>query len=362
MKIKCDVCNSVYQFPIEVNRHKHKEMELDGVPCNFWTLIDDKFSLLINNEKQGTFRFKDLYPNVIKELSLNEGNTPLIKYKKNLFFKEENKNPTGSFKDRGMPFLMNEVLYHKKNSIAICSTGNAAVSLVKYAKLYGIESIIFVPKDIDESKRKMLAAANYIIYSNDIIKSFEDCINYCNNNENVFNGFLSTNQSYLLGLETMSYEIYIQLNNKVPDYIIIPCASGGNVISQYNAWSKMLRNKIISKLPKIVIVQIDGGNPIEKGYNSNKSDELYVIDNPVDSKTILSCDTCFNYFKIYNIIEENVGITVSVSDGDIECLSNDLKEKYEYTSLASIAAFNKIRIKENEICVAIMTAKNKENN
>nr|MBP3258706.1 pyridoxal-phosphate dependent enzyme [Bacilli bacterium] len=362
MQIKCDVCGKIFKFPFEINTHKHVGKELNGVPVNFWTTLNDKFDLIIDDNMKGVFRYKDLYKKTKKNISLDEGNTPLIKVLDNLYIKDESVNPTGSFKDRGMPFLMNEVLNHNKSSIAICSTGNAAISLIKYAKLYGIESIVFLPQDIDFKKKNELTGATQIVYSDDIIKCFEDFMIYCDNNPDIFNGFLSTNISYMIGLETISYEIFEQLNFNVPNYIFIPCASGGNVVSQYNAWKKLYDNNMIDKMPKFVIVQIDGGNPIEQGYNKKNSESLFVINNPVPSKTILSTDTCFNYFKIYEIIDSGYGFTVSIDDKDIDNIAKTFKDKYDYTSLAVLAAYEKYKknMRVNEISVAIITAKNRK--
>lgn len=364
MKIRCDVCNLIFNYPFEINTHKHLNMELEGVPCNFWTCEDYKLNIKCDDTKKGIFAFSKLFPMEVIEKSLGEGKTPLIKINDNLFIKDESKNPTGSFKDRGMPFLMNEVLHHKKKKIAICSTGNAAISLIQYARLYGIESIVFVPKNIDKIKKKALQNATKIIYSNNEISCFEDFFKYCDKNPEVFNGFLSTNISYLLGLETIAYELYYQFKFKTPDYIFIPCASGGNILSEYNAWKKLYNAKLINKIPKLILIQIEGGNPIEQGFDKKIEDKLFVINNPVFSKTILSTDTCFNYHKIYNMIKEKTCIPVSINDDEINDIEIKYKNKYDYTSLSVFAAYKKYKknIKNSQKSVLIVTAKNRENN
>ncbi len=361
MKIRCDLCNLIFDFPTEINNHKHQSMELEGVPCNFWTCEDYKININLDKTKKGIFSFQKLYPIDLVEKSLGEGNTPLIKISNNLFIKDESENPTGSFKDRGMPFVMNEVLYHNKKKIAICSTGNAAISLVNYAKLYNLESIVFVPKSIDKKKKEELSIATKIMYSDNEISCFEDFFEYCNINNEVFNGFLSTNISYLLGLESLTYELYYQFKCNTPDYIFIPCASGGNIVSQYNAWKKLYNEKLINKIPKLVLIQIEGGNPIEQGFNKKVEEKLYIIDNPIFSKTILSTDTCFNYFKIYKMIKENICIPISIKDKEIDAVEDKYKEKYDYTSLSVFAAYNKYKknIKNTEKSVLIVTAKNR---
>lgn len=358
MRIKCDICDSVFSYPYNISQHKHPEYELGGVPANVWTLICEGE---INETKKGSNLFRYFNCDFISsQISLGEGNTSLIEVEQNLYIKDESTNPTGSFKDRGMPFLMNEALYSGKKKIAICSTGNAAISLIQYAKAYGVKPIVFVPKDLPKKKREMLDA-DEIHYSENIITCFEDFFAFCEENEDVFNGFLSTDPAYIMGLASLSYEIYDQLNETVPDYIFLPCASGGNIVAQFSGWKRMLDKGEIKRMPRFVFVQIEGGNPVQQGFEHKQRDKLYVIEEPADSKTILSSDTCFNYFKIYEMLEDKHAIACSIQDSDIDKLDMELKMKYDYTSLSVIAAFEKMKneLKENEKAVLIMTAKNR---
>ena len=68
-------------------------------------------------------------------VTLNEGNTPLIKAdnlaKKiglecNLYLKFEGCNPTGSFKDRGMTLAVTKAKEDGSNAIICASTGNTS--------------------------------------------------------------------------------------------------------------------------------------------------------------------------------------------------------------------------------------------
>lgn len=360
MKIKCDICNKSFEFPFEQNTHKHKEYELDGVPFNKWSiLIDENFlNYKYKEEKRGVFKYLDLINYDLIEKTLDEGNTPLVEISKNLYIKDESVNPSGSFKDRGMPFIMNEVIKHGKNKIAIVSTGNAAISLIKYAKLYNLKSIVFVPENISESKKNKIKDASEIVYSKDIIESFENFIKFCDEQDDVFNGFLSTNISYLIGLETTFLEIYSQLQ-ECPDYVIVPCASGGNVLSSYNAFKRLYLLGKIKKMPIIYMVQIQGGDPIKQGFELKSFDKPFIIENPSKSNTIISTDTCFNYYKIIEGMMEKVIVPVSIDDNEINNISKKYKKyNLDYTSLSVFAVYEKyIEIFKNNKTVMIATAK-----
>lgn len=357
MKIQCDICKRQFLYPFDQNTHRHTNVELDGVPVNFWSQVEnmENFHYTKHPEEKGIFKYKDLFQTpLVKNISLNEGNTPLVLYSKNIYLKDESKNPTGSFKDRGMPLLMNEVLYHHKNKLAIVSTGNAAISMCRYAKKYGLKSVVFVPESLSSTKVSRLNA-DEIYLSKDIIDSFEDFFKYCRTNNSVFNGFLSSNVSYLLGLETLTYEIYDKLDDV--DIIILPCASGGNAVAQINAYNRLYNARLIKKIPHFIIVQIKGGDPIAEGIKKHCSEWLYIINTPTTSKTLLSEDTCFNYLKLFNFAKTGYLSTISICDDDInQFILENGNMGYDYTSLSVFAAWKKLDL-HNKKVVLIITAK-----
>jgi len=73
---------------------------------------------------------------------------------KNLFLKDEGKNPTGSFKARGLCAAVAKGLELGISDFAIPSTGNAGAALAAYASHAGVKSHIFVPAGTAEFIQK----------------------------------------------------------------------------------------------------------------------------------------------------------------------------------------------------------------
>lgn len=358
MKVVCEICKKEMNYPFEQITHRHRDVELDLVPPNFWAIKDYFPEFEIKFSEKG----KIIYPKVRKESRLKAQDTPLIQYSKNVFLKDESVNPTGSFKDRGMENIMNEVLMHKKDKISVVSCGSGAIAIIRYAKEFGIKSLVFVHKGIAESSLEQILDADEVFYSENFVKSYEDFMKYSLEHDDVFCGFLNTNISYMLGLRSMSYEI-IRDMDRLPDVVIIPCGSGMDIVAQNLAFREMYSAGIISKIPKICVVEIDGGNPIRKGFENGVEDYLYIIDNPVDSKTILSNDTCFNYKKIYEMANRNEAFFISVSDDQIDDFilrHPDFEAKYDYTSISAMAAME-IYTKSNpeDVVVTVLTCTNR---
>ncbi|HQC37579.1 MAG TPA: pyridoxal-phosphate dependent enzyme, partial [Thermotogota bacterium] len=87
--------------------------------------------------------------------SLGEGDTPLLEadpsLKKdagieNLWIKDETRNPTGSFKDRGSLLCLWMAEEMGESVLATVSTGNMGHSTAAYAARSGKRAIVFVPE------------------------------------------------------------------------------------------------------------------------------------------------------------------------------------------------------------------------
>src|SRR5512136_921558 len=85
--------------------------------------------------------------------SIGEGDTPLVKCDrlatkygcKELYFKLEGCNPTGSFKDRGMVMAVAKAVEEGSRAIICASTGNTSASAAAFAAYCGLECIIVIP-------------------------------------------------------------------------------------------------------------------------------------------------------------------------------------------------------------------------
>ena len=87
-------------------------------------------------------------------VTLNEGNTPLIKAdnlaKKigidcEIYLKFEGANPTGSFKDRGMTMAVTKAKEEGAKAVICASTGNTSASAAAYAAKAGMKAYVLIP-------------------------------------------------------------------------------------------------------------------------------------------------------------------------------------------------------------------------
>src|SRR5699024_1297628 len=107
------------------------------------------------------------------ELTLHEGNTPLIHFPNlskelgiELYGKYEGANPTGSFKDRGMVMAVAIAKEAGSNTVICASTGNTSASAAAYAAKAGMKAIVVIP----EGKVAEGKLAQAVMYGAEIVQ------------------------------------------------------------------------------------------------------------------------------------------------------------------------------------------------
>jgi threonine synthase len=100
------------------------------------------------------WHYKDLLPEIREDyrLSIGEGQTPLVRSHfigpslglKNLYFKLENLNPTGSYKDRFAATFISSLLQKKVSSLLSTSSGNNGAALAAYSGAAGIDCYLVI--------------------------------------------------------------------------------------------------------------------------------------------------------------------------------------------------------------------------
>ncbi|NDF97054.1 MAG: PLP-dependent lyase/thiolase, partial [Proteobacteria bacterium] len=99
-------------------------------------------------------------------ISLGEGNTPVIRSRwlgphlglRNLWFKLEQVNPTGSYKDRFAARFVTRHHDHGHPFVLATSSGNTGASLAAYSAAAGLPCIVCVPVEAPEAKLVQIRA------------------------------------------------------------------------------------------------------------------------------------------------------------------------------------------------------------
>jgi threonine synthase len=211
----------------------------------------------VDPHKPGIWRYASSFGDQPIPISLGEGNTPLITgraFGREVYFKCEYANPTGSFKDRGSATLVS-FLHERGVTEAIeDSSGNAGASFAAYAARAGIRARVYVPEDASGPKRQQIE-----MYGAELVTVPGPRSNAAEAARNAAQqGDVYASHAYLPfnlpGYATCVYEIVEQLG-QAPGAILIPAGQGGLLLGVGRGLQSLLRIGKIQKLPAIIGVQ-----------------------------------------------------------------------------------------------------------
>jgi len=320
------------------------------------------------------WRYKELFP--LKEksniITLNEGYTPLVKAEKlgkllgvtNLYLKDETRNPTLSFKDRGTSVGISVAIENQIKHVTCASTGNMAASLATYASKAGIKCTILVPAEVSLEKLVQIAIYNPLILK--INRPYPELYRMSFHIARNYNIALIHSDSPLRieGQKTIAFEILEQLKWRVPDSVIVPTSSGGNLSAIWKGFKEFYLLGLIEELPRMIAVQSEGCAPIVKAFKEKKESVeswgkpttiAHSISNP--NPALASGN------RVIRILKESNGYAETISDGEaidaVGLIAGSEGIFVEPASATSVAVINKLInngiIDKGDLIVSILT-------
>jgi threonine synthase len=223
-------------------------------------------------DQSGVWRFRELLPHIPEEhaITLREGNTPLYQLPRcariagldTLHAKHQGMNPTASFKDTGMTFAASSAHQGGFRWVACASTGNTSASVAAYAARGNMHSLVLIPEG-KISWGKLSQSLDYGALTCQLRTDFDGCVRILNELVRQKPVYLlnSVNPYRIEGQKTAGIELLEQLGWEPPDHIIVPGGNLGNSSAIGKALLEMRDLKLITRLPKLSIIQAQGANP-----------------------------------------------------------------------------------------------------
>lgn len=353
-------------------------------------------------DKSGIWRFRELLPfaqtisntpeRYFASLDGREGQTCPIRLSKvadyvkmnseNFYLQFEGDNPSGSFKDNGMAAAFTHAKILGKKKVVCASTGNTSASMAAFAanELKGLEAIIF----IGSGKISMGKLAQSLEYGARVIQingDFDDAMARVKELSKLEGLYVmnSVNPFRLEGQKTIMYRALEGLGWKVPDWIVCPGGNLGNSSSFSKALYELKELGLITKLPRLAIINAEGANTLHQLVNEEnlkwnqgnpdfeKINNFYEQMNREQRKahTIASAieiNRPVNLTKALRALEWMQGVVEQVSDKemlDAKAVVGRNGFGCEPASAASVAGIKKLRekgiIKQEDVVVGILT-------
>jgi threonine synthase len=273
------------------------------------------------------WRYDPILPASLEEaVTLQEGWTPLIRATAlgreigagNLWIKDEGRNPTDSFKARGLSCAVSMAKKLGIRKLAIPSAGNAASALAAYAAAAGLESYIFMPRDVPQSNFiECKAFGANVTLVDGLISDCGRMVAERKEREGWYDVSTLKEPYRIEGKKTMGYEVIEQFQWQVPDAILYPCGGGVGLIGMWKAFEEMEELGWIGpNRPKMISVQAEGCQPITRAFQQNaESSEFWPDAHTVASG--LRVPKALGDFLVLRAIRESGGTAVSISDAEM---------------------------------------------
>src|SRR5215831_1531913 len=235
-----------------------------------------------------------------------------------LWIKDDSGNPTHSFKDRVVAVALAAATEMGFKVLACPSTGNLANAVAAAAARAGIRSVVLVPSNLEE--QKILTTAVYGGTFVTVDGNYDDVNRLASElaGEHEDWAFVNVNVRpyYAEGSKTLGFEIAEQLGWRLPDQIVVPVASGAQLVKIDKGVSELAELGLVEEKPwKVFGAQATGCSPVSEAFANGwdvvrpvKPDTIaksLAIGNPADGPYVL------------DVVRRTGGAVADVADPEI---------------------------------------------
>jgi threonine synthase len=347
----CPKCKSEYREEPNIYRCTKCNIQLEYryslENIEFYNVLDSTESI---------WRYRRLLPKINNVISLGEGFTPTYPIKrlknslririKELYVKDDSRNPTGSFRDRAASIVSSRAVDWNYEAVICASNGNMGASLAAYVAKAGLTCYIYAPMYVDIGKLAQIIMYGGIIEQ--VGETLDEAVLRAIKAErnNWYQGTPELNPLSIEAQKTIAYELIEQIG--VPDWIICPTGSGSIIYSIWKGFNEAYNMDLIKGKPRLIAVQADGCSPIVTAFL--KSSEIVKVRNPQTIASGICIANPLYGVKALEALKDSRGIAVSVSDEDILRSQKNLSKLeglfVEPAAASTIAALEKLSSQE----------------
>jgi len=310
------------------------------------------------------WRYRELLPvrNEANVVTLGEGMTPVLQVRRRvasalgfhggrLAIKDEGKNPTGSFKARGMAAAISKAKELGITEIALPSAGNAGSAAAAYAAAAGIKAHVAVPRDVPPVNlvEMRMSGADVLL-----VDGLIDEAGRVLHERAAMAGWFELNtlkEPYRQeGKKTLGFELAEQGgwgDDCLPDVIVFPTGGGTGIVGMWKAFAELGELGWIGrKRPKMVVVQSTGCAPLVRAFEQG-ADHAEPWKDAATIAAGIRVPSAIGDYLVLKAMRESRGIAIAVTDDEIRAAQIEMaRETGIYTcpeGAASWAALRSLR-------------------
>ncbi len=283
----------------------------------------------LSRRTAGMWRWGELLPVRDREhrISLGEGSTPLLPLLRlarslgvtGLLGKDEGRNPTGSFKARGMSAAVSRALELGAVGLVAPSAGNAGAALAAYGTRAGLPVTVVMPSDAPLSARRQAERFGArLILVQGLISDAGARARQLSAEERSLDVSTLREPYRAEGKKTMGYELAEQLGWRLPEVVVYPAGGGTGIVGMWKAFEELQTlGWIGAARPRLVAVQSTGCAPLVRAFDSG---DRFAQPFP-DARTRaagLRVPSAVGDFLILDAIRASGGCAIAVEDSEMD--------------------------------------------
>ena len=259
-------------------------------------------------------------------LTLGEGFTPLLDAPRladelgvrRVLVKDEGQNPTGSFKARGLALAVARAAELGISDVAIPSAGNAGSATAAYASAAGMRAHVIVPRDTPRPILEEIRALGAELTLVDGLITDAAKLVAEGASEHGWFDMSTLKEPYRVeGKKTMGYELFEQLDGRLPDVVVYPTGGGTGLVGMWKAFDEMQQlGWIGGERPRMITVQADGCAPIVRAFHEGAA-TAEPWENARTYAAGLRVPRAIGDFLILDALRASGGDAIAVSDDDM---------------------------------------------
>jgi len=277
---------------------------------------------------QTIWRYAPLLPVVDPApIDLGAGCTPLVRADRlaaelglgELWVKNDTANPTGSFKDRVVSVALTKARQLGFKVAACASTGNLANAVAAHAARAGMESVVFIPHDLELAK--VVTTAVYGGHVVSVEGTYDDVNRLCAEltSDHPTWAFVNVNVRtyYAEGSKTLAFEVAEQLGWEAPDHVVVPVASGSQLTKVAKGFAELHEVGLLDEEPHVRVsgAQAEGCSPVATAF-AEGSDAIRPVKPHTVAKSLAIGNPADGWYAL-QAVRSSGGAFASVTDDEI---------------------------------------------
>jgi len=349
--LQCTQCHRFFHEEAPLGRCPKCQGLLDTVLDE--TVLSHYSKRQPGNDVQSMWKFNMFLP--VKAgtipVTAGEGNTPLRPVRSypqlhSVWLKDETRNPTGTFKDRGASLAVTRLSQLRVRKLVLASEGNAGSSFALYSQMAGINCHLYLPSDANNAKVELSKklGAQVTKVKGTISEAGRHAAEVAEKT-GAYNASTFVTPFRHDGKGTMALEICQQQGWESPDYIVYPVGGGVGLVGMWKMFEILHRLGWIRRRPRIIAVQPTGCAPVVDAYNKGRM-EVPEWKSPKTIAKGLKIPKPLAGAWILKSLRESRGLALKVSDVEIHRAMLNVAKRdgllVEPSSAAAFAAIPKL--------------------